>query len=184
MIKVIKQNREDTLFPKRIQCEYCGSTLEIERDDVVTKQLGIPFVLCPVCNQYTAADIEELYKNLTKDNIEFPNDFHDFHNGVDVTPKDIREFIDRAIRWFRDNPDAFVYETGTGNCRVSVFNYSGDEEYEVNVEKGYWSTNIPYEAEDYRAVESVDYRWRNCGIVDRKQMSEETNDKNRKHTGV
>lgn len=32
-MKVLENNYEDPVFPKKVECEHCGSILELERDD-------------------------------------------------------------------------------------------------------------------------------------------------------
>ena len=153
-------------FPLTIECEKCGSQLEIDEEDIVIKVLGLPGVICPVCGKWTAVDeLEDEYSvNITKDNIEFPDHFFHSVNGVDLDKDEIKKYINDGIEWFRKNPEAFVYTTGTGNTGIMIQNYSGDEEYHAIVTKDYYDTFIPYEKEDYDAQNSVDWEWKNCGI--------------------
>ena len=101
---------------------------------------------------------------LTEDNIEFPKHFYCFKDGVDVTSEEIKEYIKDAIKFFRNNPSCFCYSTGSGNTSVIVLNFSGDEEYAVNVAKGYYEAHIPYGDKDYLVHNANDWKWENIGV--------------------
>ena len=112
----------DVKFPLTIECEECGSQLEIDEEDIVIKVLGLPGVICPVCGKWTAVyELEDEYGiNITKDNVEFQNHFFHSVNGVDLDKDEIKEYINNGIEWFRKNPEAFTYLTGSGNTGVMV----------------------------------------------------------------
>lgn len=67
MVKVLKDNTKETFYTK---CKNCGSELEYEYSDVVTKEIALSYhtdkhILCPVCTMATAAELEtkETYKD-------------------------------------------------------------------------------------------------------------------------
>lgn len=149
----------------QVECEGCKSVLEIEREDVRNGPLGQTCVTCPLCDSIVYLEDEDLDINLTSDNIVFPDHFFDSEGGKDISPDEIKACIKQAVKWFRKNPDAYTWTTECGNMFLMVQNYSGDENYYVVVSKRYWDSFIPYEQEDFNALESVDYKWRNYGIM-------------------
>ena len=178
-MKIIKNNKQTQIkYPMRVICYNCESELEIEEQDTHVGYPGAMYFTCPVCGEEIM--IEELDGiTLTKDNIEFPQHFYYFGNGVDLTSEEIRKYINDAIKYFRKNPDSFCYTTGTGNTGILVQNFSGDYEYHIVVTKDFYDVEIPYEHEDYEALDSVDGRWRNVGIEAWRELRK-SNDKNTK----
>ena len=172
-MRVIKNNTEIKIkYPLREECDYCGSELEVDEKDTYVGYLGAIHYKCPVCGtENMIDDIDGL--TLTKDNVEFPNHFHHFGKGVDLTSDEIRKYINDAIEYFRENPDSFCYTTGAGNTGILVQNFSGDYEYHVVVTKDFYDVGIPYEHEDYKALVSVDGRWRNIGIEAWRELRKE-----------
>lgn len=160
-MKIIENNLKTNNPVIRIRCENCQSVLDVEQQDIKTKGLGIAFVTCPVCGKETTDGLDDFDKNLTVDNIEFPKDFFSFKDGVELNSDEIKTYIKKCIKHFREEPDAFCCYTGTGDTLVIVFNHSGDEEYVVNVCKGYYQANIPYDLEDYRVQSRNDWIWVN-----------------------
>jgi hypothetical protein len=93
-VKVIEQKEIPKIFPMRITCEpvkyrnrrylwdptgYCGSTLEIEEDDIILVRLEHPvtdvityvwIVICPVCKRVTILD-ERLIPDKVKRSCKF-----------------------------------------------------------------------------------------------------------------
>lgn len=149
----IKEEPKYSLFPKKLICEKCESELRYDESDIHIGVYGASHVLCPLCKHDNMIDDEEYNITLTKDNIEFPTHFH--HCSVETGAVDncnaefVRECVKKAIKYFRENKDEFVYFTGTGTTMVYVFRFTGDEEYEVVVTKDYYSTYIPFKSEDY-----------------------------------
>ena len=94
---------------------------------------------------------EEYDIDLTKDNIEYP--IHFYHTSkelgaIDICDnKHVKEAINDAIRYFRNNKNETYWLTASGNMHVIVFRF--DEEYDVVVTDNYYSTYIPFEQEDY-----------------------------------
>lgn len=157
-------------FPLYHKCEHCESEYEIEEmDELHEGTLGDYYVICPICKHKSYVD-EIDGKTLTKDNIVFPINFFHSVNGVDLDSEEIRKYISGAIEFFRKNPEAFTYTTGSGNTGVIVENFSGDKEYHVWVTKDYYDTYIPYEAEDIVAQEENGWDWQNKGIINWKEI--------------
>lgn len=152
-MKIIKRNIKE--WKTTADCERCGSVLEVTKGDLKPGASGVPYVICPICGDEVPIFDDEVLKTVTKNNIVFPDDFYDFTNGKDIEPKEIQERIERAISYFRHNPEGFGYETGTGDTYVAVFNYPDDREYHVVVAKGYYDVEIPYEIADIEAQEEL-----------------------------
>lgn len=163
-MKILKNNtlkKEDDKFPLKIVCEECGSELEVEESDIRIGYLGTCYVKCPVCNKDTY--IYELDGVVvTKDTIKFPDYFYHFDNGKKLSNEEIEDYIRRGIEWHRRNPNSFVWDCGTGDSDIAVYNYSGDNEYRVVVSRGFYDCEIPFEEEDYD-VQDED-SWENKGI--------------------
>lgn len=158
-------NKNNSQFPLKIECDYCGSELEIEKDDIYHGYAGIAYVKCPCCGEETGVDPNGNFDiKLSINNLKFPDHFYSFYDGVDLSAEEILNYIRRGIEWFRKNPDNFSWSTGTGDTEIHIENYSGDKEYKVFVAKGYYGTEIPYEDEDFAAQDSVSWDWKNSGI--------------------
>ena len=163
-MRVLNEEIKDIKWPIKVKCENCDTELEVEESDIFYGALGLPFVRCPVCNKKTEVWEDGLGEAITKDNIEFPRHFFHSIDGVEISADQVREWIQHGIDWFRENPEAFHYETGSGNTLVSINNYSGDEEYHVIVTQDYYDSFVPYEAADYNAKEKVNGAWKNTGV--------------------
>ena len=164
-MKVLKNNYNDgkiaahetivvPKYPRKLECEKCGSELEYDKDDLEIGVYGMAHVRCPLCNYSNPLyDDDENDIKLTKYNIEFPTHFHhtSVENGAVDTcnNKFVKECINKAIDHFREYKDEFAYYTGTGSTMVYVFRLTGDEEYEVVVTDNHYSTYIPFEKIDY-----------------------------------
>lgn len=158
-MKVLKNNYEakkEESYPRFHVCGDCGSELEYEESDLRIGELGLVFLDCPLCDYENIIEGNENTITLTKDNVEFPTHF--FHTSeedgaVDVcTNEYVKESINKAIEYFRNNKNEFVWISETGNTSITVFRLDGDENYYVVVTNDYYSTNIPFEEEDYKKV--------------------------------
>ena len=159
-----KKNVDKPDFPIIITCAYCESELEVDRDDLQYGYLGCAHVVCPVCGEEIYSGLEQYDEEFNYDTFEFPKHFYHFDckdGAVDISPEEIKKYIQDGIKHFRKNPEAFCYHTGSGDTSVFVLNYSGDEEYAAVVAKGYYETEIPYAEEDYKAQENSDWEWEN-----------------------
>lgn len=164
-MKILKTN-ENKAWPKKIECKYCGAELEVEYDDIHVGALGMGYFDCPVCKKKCYLEDDEDFPDevVTVNNLRFPDHFFHSSEGVDISSEDIRRYVENAITFFRNEPDAFVFTTGSGNTAVIVFNYSGDENYHVIVSKDYYDTYIDYEQEDYDIQNKNDWKWVNKGL--------------------
>lgn len=143
-------------YPRRHICESCKSELEYEKSDLRIGEFGLVILDCPCCGYDNVLDDNENAIILTKDNVVFPNHFYhasEKNRAVNCcTNENIKESINKAINFFRKNKDESVWMTAFGNLHVTVFRYDGDEVYNVIVTNDYYSTEIPFEVEDYKVV--------------------------------
>lgn len=161
-MKVIKDNynnvkEENTKqmnpYPRTVNCDRCDSELLYEESDVEIGACGCAYVRCPLCNEETFLDDNEKTITLTANNIEFPTHF--YHTSKETGAVDIcnneqvKEYIQKAIKYFRENKEEFAWHTSCGNLYVSVNRWDGDEVYEVTVTNNYYETEIPFEDKDY-----------------------------------
>ena len=141
-------------YPRKLICEECRSELEYEKSDLRMGALGCMYLDCPCCGRDNMIEENENTITLTVDNVEFPTHF--FHtskeNGaVDCcNNEEIKNYIRRAIEYFRKNKEEFAWEGESGNLHIAVFRYDGDENYEIIVTKNYYETYIPFEDIDYK----------------------------------
>ena len=156
-MKIIKNNYTKEVIkdvPKtlRITCDRCDSELEVTEEDTHIGWLGAAYVTCPCCGEESMVDeLEGL--TLTKDNVEFPVHFlrntKGLRNIVEVNPNRITKEIKEAIKYFRENKDAWNRYTICGDLFVSVYRYPGDEDYHIVISRDFYETHIPFEPQDY-----------------------------------
>ena len=157
-MKVIKNNcnekKVELAAAKQliIECDKCGSELEITKEDTHIGWLGAVYVTCPCCGEDTM--VEEMEGiTLTKDNIEFPLHFirtnKELRNVSEVASDNIVKEIKKGIEYFRKNKDTHDWYISYGDLFISVYKYDEDKDYFVLVTKDFYETNIPFEAEDY-----------------------------------
>ena len=160
VIKTIKQQNINYEFPKRIECEHCGSTLEIEREDIHIGYLGEAYVQCPVCNQETCIYSDTIKETITPETIKFPDHFYHFgvqKGAVEIENGEIEIYIKKCVQTLREHPEHFVAYTGRGDTMVFVWGLPGDGEYWVVVAKGYYDGTIPFQPIDNEIWSNVDY---------------------------
>lgn len=160
-MKVLKDNYnaiadgdvKRSTYPRKIDCERCGSELEYEESDLRIGYLGCVFVDCPLCGNDTLIEGNEHEIELTMDNVEFPTHYYHFSTecgAVDCCDNyHVNEYIRQAIEYFRENKDEYIWWAGTGNLFIMVSRYSGDENYQVTVSGDYYQTELQFEREDY-----------------------------------
>lgn len=164
-MKVLKNNYENYIeknvekkkiverYPRKYICQSCGSELEYDKSDLRVGELGLVFLDCPLCGHSNILEDNEFTITLTKENTEFPTHFH--HCSVETGAVDVcnnekvKEYINKAIDYFRKNKNEFVWFASTGNLHITVFRWDGDECYDVIVTNDYYDTYIPFEDEDY-----------------------------------
>lgn len=139
-------NKKDLKFPLVVKCGHCGSKLEVERSDLYEGELKLLFYDCPVCGEKNDCfEAEDLTEDLTVDNMEFPLNFHCSNGGVDISNDEIKEYIRKGVKFFRENPNEYEWYTETGNTAIFVQNFPGDENYYVIVAKDYYSAWLNYQ---------------------------------------
>lgn len=150
------KNNIQPVFPKsktiKIECDKCGSELEITEEDTHIGWLGARFVTCPCCGEESMVD-ELDGITLTPENIQFPTHF----TRVNKNLKDVKEVenekivneIKRGILFLRTSKEEFCWYTSSGDTFIIVFRYDGDEEYFVMVAKDFYETDMPFEEVDY-----------------------------------
>lgn len=136
-----------------LECENCGSVLEVSREDTHIGWLGLPFVTCPCCNY--EMDIEEFEDdaiNICASNVKYPTHFtvssKDFR-AIEISNEEINKWIQQGIEYFRNNPEEYYWYVGSGNTWVHIYRYDEDKEYYVIVSKDYEHGSIQFEKEDY-----------------------------------
>lgn len=155
-MKVLKNNY-NTVFAedidKELICEMCESELEYEESDVTIGEYGCAIVACPLCGYKNYLEDGERDITLTVNNVEYPTHFHHVSKetgAVDCcTNKEIKNYIHKAIEYFRENKDETNWFCCTGNLYIDVSKWEGDENYWVVVSNDYYDTYIPFEAADY-----------------------------------
>ena len=163
-MKVLKNNYNPTdieistkdtkPYPRVKICEKCGSELSYDESDLRMGFLGCVYVDCPLCHYDNMLEENENTITLNKENVEFPTHF--WHTSVSASDakdccndKEVKECIQKAIKYFRENKEAFVWFTQYGNLYIVVYRYDGDESYEVIVSNDFYTTSIPFESKDY-----------------------------------
>lgn len=156
-MKVLKDNYKTVSCIEetnnKIECEHCTSELEFDNSDIEIGVYGCAFVECPLCRYKNYLDDGENDLELTMHNVEFP--VHFYHtckeNGAvnNLDNKQIKECINKAIEYFRNNKDENYWFTAFGNMHIHVSRWEGDESYDVVVTGDYYHTLIPFEEEDY-----------------------------------
>ena len=133
-----------------VQCDNCNTVLEIDEDDVTKDGELRSFLCCPVCNNRFNWKCNILEGEDVPLTHNYPEDFDDNTYAVPIDDNNrINEWIDNGIKHLRDNPDDFVWYTGTGNTLVFVFNYPDDREYYIVVSKNYMDAHSDYALDDY-----------------------------------
>lgn len=149
-MKVIKNNianEKETKFPMKAICEYCGSEIELEENDVEVGEFGLYFFTCPCCGGLSDADDGI---DLTSENLDFPKHYYDFSDGKNIPNEEINRYVKECINSLRNSTDENFYHTctGGGDTIVHVRRYDDDENFVINVCKNYYEVEIPYTEED------------------------------------
>lgn len=142
-MRIIHNNLETPkTIPKsqEYDCEHCGSTIEVEADDLHEGWLGAMYFTCPVCGKENISDVKTELP--TKDSIEFPKHFAkcSTDNGaVNTSDKDIQNDIRKLAQsmWNCTNEMDWNIHEG-GNTFIFIENQSPDKEYRIIVCKDYY----------------------------------------------
>ena len=146
-MRIIHNNLEtQKTIPKtqEYDCEHCGSTIEVDADDLHEGWLGAMYFTCPVCCKENMSDVKTELP--TKDSIEFPKHFSKSfvdNDALDVPDEEIQKVIRELANklWDKTNERDYI-STGYGNMVVFVENYAGEGEYKITVCKDYWEGSI------------------------------------------
>ena len=150
---IVEEVKKFEPYPRTLICEQCGSELEYEESDLRMGEYGCMFVDCPCCGRDNMLEDNEHNIRLTIDNIEFPTHFN--HASTDTGAVEccdnehVRKYIEQGINYLRKHKDRFDWFVQTGNLYLHIYKYSGDEIYEIDVCKNYYSAEIPFETQDY-----------------------------------
>lgn len=135
--------KADKIKESKIICPHCGSELVFENNDETYWAIGGEGFDCPCCNKFI------VIKKGTP--IDFPNAFYHFgqsENCVKIPDEEIQEWIKEGIKKLeeeKENLEDWVWYTGSGDTFVTIFRYDGSKEYEINVSKNYWSTDVDFD---------------------------------------
>jgi hypothetical protein len=133
-MKIIEQKS------KQIQCN-CGTTFEYDDIDIKTGAYGFPYVVCPKCEQQIEI-ADEPYKKISKENINFPDDFYYFGDGFHVEDNQINEWIKSRIHNLEMRSEDYGVSSSLscGDTHVAVFKF--EDEYEIVVSRGYYRYSL------------------------------------------
>ena len=148
---VEKEKEIKPKFPMKLTCSECGSEFEVDEDDVEVGVMGLYELKngCPCCGEEVEIDDGI---DLTSDMLRFPQHYYSFENGVNLSDEEIDKYVKGRIEALRNSDDKTFYSTctGSGNSFIIVSRYDDDENFCVDVCKGYYEVNIPYTEEDKR----------------------------------
>jgi len=130
----------------KITCPYCKSVLEVTQSDITEGYMGTLTVDCPCCGE----EIDYGEVEVTIDNIKFPTHFFYFgkNNKKQISEKEVREFIQNAVTYFREHKDNYGFYYSGGRHLLIAKRYPGDKEYAIMIANDYYSADIPFEDED------------------------------------
>ena len=133
-MKIIKNETKSipSIFPFRTKCEYCNAELEVDKEDAYTGEYGLYDYICPCCNMKNTIDDGI---DLTKDNLQFPIHYHSFNDGKDISNEEVDKWVKECIEKIEKDKESYISWTGTGNTKVFVQKFDGDNEYSVTVSK-------------------------------------------------
>ena len=123
-MKVIKNNYDKNITSiHRVICDYCESELEITNSDISFNKYGNPVITCPICGRETCVAYDT--KEITVENIAYPDDFYSFENGLDISNEKIKEWIKDGYENMNKRNTDFYY-VSSGNTFVFMHNTSGE----------------------------------------------------------
>lgn len=95
----------------RVTCDNCGCVFDCEKEDVFTGEYGCPYVMCPSCGDKAYFDCKEFEKNITPENLVYPDDFWmlDSDTAYHVTDNELRGMIKDVVRMAATKKDYFYF---------------------------------------------------------------------------
>lgn len=137
----------------KVECKNCGSVLEVTRQDTHTGWLGLRYITCPCCDyEMEIEDFEDDAETIYASNLKYPTHFtvsDKNFDAVEIKDYEINQWIQKGIRFFRENKGEYYYYIGSGNTWVHIYRLDEDEEYYIMVSKDYESGEVEFEAEDF-----------------------------------
>ena len=126
-----------------IECEDCGSIVEVNKEDWQIGGYGLEYFECPKCHkrQYHSMGID-----IDENNIEYPKHF-DTNDGYleteeNATNEEITELCRKAIKEFKETKH--IVKMYLKNTVVTVFDNVEEQAYEVVVARKPYHTYVPY----------------------------------------
>ena len=133
MIKVINSNQK-----YKVKCPTCNSELEFEKEDVLENWQNYKYITCPNCERSVYLNSKNYNKVETiLGEIKFPEGFDSSENGVEISDKQINEWVKKAVEHLKKESENSFYEICSGDTAVIVLKYE-DNTYSVYVCKGYY----------------------------------------------
>ena len=123
---------------KEHKCNSCGEGLT---DEPKVGAFGCKYIVCDNCGKENYIDELEP-ETFTKDNVRFPQHYYHFVGGVSIDDDTINEWVKNCIEDLEQNPDEDHIFTASGDSLVHVARFEDDGEYNVQVCKNYYETNI------------------------------------------
>lgn len=157
-MKVVKNNyskpqEKKVLENIEVECENCGSILEVNNKDTHIGWLGLEYVTCPCCNKDTSVE-EFAGITVTAKNVNFPTHFlytdKDQRGVVHIDDEEINKRIREGIEFFRLNKDEYCWYTQSGDNIVIMFRYEDDSMYSVYISRSFYEGDIEFEDDDYK----------------------------------
>lgn len=142
---MIDEEKEKSKFPIKAKCENCSSEIELEESDLGVGEFGLYKFTCPCCGKESYLDNGI---TLTKDNVRFPQHYFNYSDGRNVEDDEINRMVKVCIQSLKNNKNKYNTYMQMGNSFVNVTRYDGEKNYEVQVTKNYYSTEIPFDEED------------------------------------
>lgn len=134
--------------PKHVRCDYCGSLLEYEVEDVRMDKKNRTYVVCPTCANKVEVEEQSLFNVVTTKNVDFPKDF--YHFGGDgakkLSKKEIKEMIREVVETLSDRKESEYFFMATGDTLVMSYKQEEDEKDIYNI----IVCNDYYELEDIK----------------------------------
>lgn len=126
-----------------IECEDCGSIVEVDKEDWQIGEYGLKYFECPKCHkrQYNAMGID-----IDENNIEYPKHF-DTNDGYleteeNAIDEEITELCRKAIKEFKETKQ--TVKMYLKNTVVVVFDDKDERAYEVIVARKPYNTYVSY----------------------------------------